>query len=185
MIAKIGELLIIIFFAFFFVRGVVCEDASLHHRYSLRDADQAYTAGDYAKALDIYSKICHFEDSKGKSCFMAGYFYSQGIGVSRDIIKSLYFFEKSCEKGYLYGCLELGWIYGVGIKIRDEKYAKYLFEKLCKEGYEEGCKGLSKLKSYLIRENAEKIGNILLDLIPIKKGIKLIKSGIKIIENSK
>jgi TPR repeat protein len=183
----IGKLLVIIFLAYFFIKGLTCnEDEKINYsfcqKYSLEDARQAYEAGNYSKALNIYSTICHYNNSKGKSCFIAGYFYSEGIGAKKDLVKSLYFFKKSCEKAYPHGCLALGWIYAVGITIRDEEYAKYLFKKLCDEGYELGCKELSNLKNYLLKENAKEIGSALLDLVPIEKGIKIFKSGGKIIK---
>ncbi|KAG8436893.1 hypothetical protein GDO86_007837 [Hymenochirus boettgeri] len=77
---------------------------------------------DPLQARDYYSKAC---DGKfAASCFNLSTLYIQGApGVSKDMNKALYYSERACNLGHMWGCANASRMYklGDGVTKNDEK----------------------------------------------------------------
>lgn len=75
-----------------------------------------------------------------------GYFYLEGLGVEKDIVKAFYWTERAANYGDRDGQCNLAWFYeeGIGVEIDIEK-AKFWYKKSALQGNDlanEKCKAL-------------------------------------------
>ncbi|MDR0762289.1 MAG: sel1 repeat family protein, partial [Campylobacteraceae bacterium] len=86
---------------------------------------------DYKKALSIFDNFCDKNDYA--SCYAAGWMYYDGkIESLEKIAKSMDYFTKSCEGGYVYGC------YSIDMHERELKKFEEN-QRLCDNGSAEHC----------------------------------------------
>lgn len=76
-----------------------------------------------------------------------GYFYLEGLGVEKDVLKAFYWTERAANHGDRDGQYNLAWFYeeGIGIEINIEK-AKYWYKKSALQGHNlsiEKCKKIN------------------------------------------
>ena len=74
---------------------------------NLDDANKAYNGGDYAKALELYKKLC--DDKEAKACSSLGYMYRNGKGVSENATLAQQFYKKACDAGDKESCSNVNW----------------------------------------------------------------------------
>lgn len=112
--------------------------------------------------LDVCNELIekYFETKQYRKCFeghfelaskgyplaecQVGYFYLEGLGVEKDVLKTLYWTECSANHGDRDGQYNLAWFYeeGTGVEIDMEK-AQYWYKKSALQGHElsiEKCK---------------------------------------------
>ena len=58
--------------------------------------------GDFKRAAKYLPKACKLNDAE--SCYLAGYLYSNGIGVNQDTAKAIKFYKQACDGNYLKAC---------------------------------------------------------------------------------
>ena len=77
---------------------------------------------------------------------MGDCFYANSLGVGQDFKKAKELYSKTCAKGIMNGCYNLGLLYHQGLGGRqDYKKAKELYAKVCDEGDQDGCNMYKKL----------------------------------------
>jgi len=94
---------------------------------------------EYDKAKEILEKTCNSDLPKG--CYELGKLHL-GSSKESNIIKSLYFFKKSCSLEYADACFATGATYYQGIPNQvavNFKLAKEFFNKSCSLGHKFGC----------------------------------------------
>lgn len=81
-----------------------------------------------------------------KECSNLGMIYGKGIGVKKNYLKALEFFNKACDGGDTDGCFYLGVFHtsGRGVKISYFNGAKF-YKKACQEGHAMACSNLAVL----------------------------------------
>jgi TPR repeat protein len=81
------------------------------------------------------------ENKGGLECFELGEKYMMGKGVKEDIPKSIQLFKKSCDKGYVDGCLVTGSIFDKGRLgvMQDSERAITFFKQACNLNSGDGC----------------------------------------------
>lgn len=112
--------------------------------------------------LDICNELIekYFETKQYGKCFeghlelakkeyplaecQVGYFYLEGLGVEKDVLKAFYWTERAANHGDRDGQYNLAWFYeeGIGIEINIEK-AQYWYKKSALQGHDlsiEKCK---------------------------------------------
>ena len=65
-------------------------------------AKRYYAMGNHKKAAKYMPKACDVGDAR--SCYFAGYLYSNGIGISQDMKKAVEFYDKACKGGLTKAC---------------------------------------------------------------------------------
>ena len=103
-------------------------------------------ANHYDKGIEFYKKndfnnaysefLKSAKNDNGESAYILGYFYTGGLGVKRDLKKSLQWYEKSAKLGHIDAQLNLGFMYiaGHGTKV-DYKKAAYWIKKAKDAGH--------------------------------------------------
>ena len=79
---------------------------------SFDDGFQAYEAGDYKKALEIFKPLAEQGDTHAQ--FALGDMYGFGEGVPQDYAKAVKWYRQAAEQGHLKAQLNLGSMYGLG-----------------------------------------------------------------------
>ncbi|PAF44594.1 SEL1-like repeat protein [Helicobacter sp. 11S02629-2] len=74
---------------------------------SLDEANSAYQAKDYQKALELYKSAC--DANNAKACSSLGYMYQSGKGVKSDLNLSKQFYQKACDAGDGSACNSTKW----------------------------------------------------------------------------
>ncbi|PAF51186.1 hypothetical protein BKH43_02985 [Helicobacter sp. 13S00401-1] len=74
---------------------------------NLDEANKAYQAKDYEKALSLYTAACDANDAK--ACSSLGYMYQSGKGVKSDLGLSKKFYQKACDAGDGSACNSTKW----------------------------------------------------------------------------
>ncbi len=102
---------------------------------------------DEKRYIEAFPDILRFaEEGDSDFCFRAGYCYSTGNGVAKDVDKAISWYTKSAEQGdkgaiYKVALYNLGWNYFYNKK--DLSKAKYWWEKAAAQGYEDAKKRLN------------------------------------------
>ena len=102
-----------------------------------------------------------------------GLCYKNGIGVERDIQKTVELFEEAAEQKHAYGQYNLGWCYEEGIGVeQDEQKAIKLYEKAAEQGY---IKAQNKVYFFTYNDKSKLKRKIqeLAEIYPAKKKNKL------------
>ena len=68
----------------------------------IQKANKKYIMGDFKRAAKYMPDACKKDDAK--SCYLAGYLFVNGIGVTQDIKRAIEFYAKSCKLGYKKAC---------------------------------------------------------------------------------
>jgi len=58
--------------------------------------------GNFKKAAKYMPKACDKNDAN--SCYLAGYLYVNGVGITQDIKKGIEFYKKACTLGDKKSC---------------------------------------------------------------------------------
>ena len=91
---------------------------------NLKDGIDAYNIKNYKEAYGIFSQLSKQGDSQAR--YILGTMYLNGLGVKKDLSKTLYWWEKSAQlnKEALYG---LGFLYslGQGVELNYKKSFDY------------------------------------------------------------
>jgi TPR repeat protein len=97
------------------------------------------TDRDTQAAYDLLSAACE-TDEVDRACAWLGYFYDNGVVVSRDDDRAVKLYRSACEAGDGAGCVALGDAYRMGDGVgQDNGVAETLYKKSCDVGYAEGC----------------------------------------------
>ncbi|WP_455206144.1 ankyrin repeat domain-containing protein, partial [Kaarinaea lacus] len=101
---------------------------------SLKQAEQAYKNGDYAKAISIWRPLANQGNPEAQN--LLGEMYRKGRGVKRDFKKAEFWYSKSANKGYAEAQYNLASLYrtGKGIK-KDSKKAALWFKKAAEQNH--------------------------------------------------
>ena len=101
----------------------------------------------YSLAKIYYEKACNYDPDYGYGCFLLGDLYWYGNGVKKDYSKGKTFYEKACKLNDGFGCLRLGFIYGVGEHAVEKNMStsKEYYCKSCDLGMQGGCDNCIKL----------------------------------------
>jgi len=91
----------------------------------LKDAQNAYAAGNYAKALDLYTPLAKKGDAKAQ--LSLGTMYYIGQGVTQSYQEAAKLFERSAKQGNVLAQNILGEMYdqGLGVSQSYEEAAKW------------------------------------------------------------
>jgi hypothetical protein len=109
-----------------------------------KEANDALSRGDYAKAVDLFNKACHA--GSAASCVNLGYMYENGQGVTKDDSHAAALYSEGCDAGNALGCVNLGTLIESGQGVaRDDSHAAALFSKGCDAGIADGCSSLGNL----------------------------------------
>ncbi len=109
------------------------------------DPLQAYDAGDYARAAELWNDAC--AGGETIACYNLGLLYLDGAGeVSEDARGAAELFQKACDGGEAAGCFNLGAMYAEGDGIpRDPHQSAALFRRACAGGAGTACFNLGLL----------------------------------------
>lgn len=89
----------------------------------LQDAIQAYHAGDYDTAMQIYRELADQGDARGQ--FGVGYMFHYGHGVKKDQAEALKWFNQAAEKGDVKARQYLGIMYQKGEGVEKDLVAAH------------------------------------------------------------
>lgn len=119
--------------------GKACDLGLVAACSSLGDSIKAGAASDL-------ESTCAKKDGVG--CFLLGFVYHRGLGVTADESKSFSYFHASCDAGFARGCGRLGesYLYGEGIA-KDEGRALQAFEQACDANFGPACMNAAQLYS--------------------------------------
>lgn len=115
--------------------GLACSNFGLFYERGLT------VVQDYDTALELYTKGCALKDGLG--CFNAGQLLE---GVKNQPREAVAFYQKSCEMGNRYGCINLAVTYEEGkFLTKDIAAAEKLYYRVCEEREPLGCFNLGNL----------------------------------------
>ncbi|WP_297193748.1 tetratricopeptide repeat protein [uncultured Campylobacter sp.] len=97
-----------------------------------------YQSKNYAKALPLLEFLCE-QSSSAKSCFLLGYMYENGEGVSYSQDTAQRYYELSCDKKLSNACFNLALILESKDDIKNSRLNLY---KACSLEHLNACKGL-------------------------------------------
>ena len=104
----------------------------LNKSYENNNSKASFLLGNiYAIKQDYTNSVLYFKDASkynAQASYNLGYFYTGGLGVKRNLEKSLYWYKKSATKGYVNAQLNLAFMYiaGHGTKVNYKKAAFWL-----------------------------------------------------------
>ncbi len=122
---KIIIIAILVLFSIGFAIQMPLNSSSSEIEESFQGALQAYDAGDYDSAKEIWTRLAD-KGSPGSQNNL-GLMYENGVGVEQDYEKALKLYQLSAKQGYTEAQYNLGSLYhnGTGVKQDYEKAAKY------------------------------------------------------------
>ncbi len=91
-----------------------------------------------ARATALFEKACPAEAT---ACNELALVYELGLGVTKDLPKSISLFEQACTGGNVLGCTNYAMSLrdGMGLLAKDPKKAAYIFDKACAMGDDKAC----------------------------------------------
>ncbi|WP_299374776.1 tetratricopeptide repeat protein [uncultured Kiloniella sp.] len=95
------------------------------------DANQAYDAGDFAKAHKLYRMSA--KDGDELAQFNLGLMYLQGKGVSQDYDEAVKWFRLSADQGYAKAQYNMGVAYDQGMGVKKDEKESFRWNKLAAE----------------------------------------------------
>ena len=107
--------------------GSVVSQGILGHNYLCGHG----TAPNYEEALNWLTLAA--DKGVAQALFNLGYMYENGLGVQKDEIKAIEYYEKSVNRNHIDGYLALGVIYSTGVNA-DEQKSEYYFNEALKVG---------------------------------------------------
>lgn len=114
---------------------------------TLSDANRAFHAMNYNKAVKLYEKSCAENNAEG--CFEIGRIYFDGQIADTNYKKAISYYEKACANGNTESCYRVGNVYYKGaIQKRDLSKALDRFTKACVQGNNAGGCGMLGTMSY-------------------------------------
>lgn len=94
------------------------------------DGLKAYEDGNYAKAAQIFERLC--KDGDTQACFNIGHLYANGSGVKQNFTRSSKYFKIACDAGNYQGCYALGIAYANGDGVqKDAQKSRQMLEAAC------------------------------------------------------
>ena len=97
-----------------------------------QEANEAYAAKNYGKAIQLYKKISDDSDVKNK----IGIMYRRGEGVKQSDNEAAYWYRKAAEQGNYYAQSNLAYLYKNGLGVaKSDTEAVYWYRKAAEQGY--------------------------------------------------
>ncbi len=101
---------------------------------SYDDGVDAYDAGNYKKAYDIFFTLAKEQNHIDAQNYLA-YMYREGIGVRIDYYQAAYWYQKTADQGSALGQVGIGRLYETGRGVpRDYQKAIYWYRKAANQG---------------------------------------------------
>ena len=108
------------------------------------NCQQRRDAAACAQLSSVVTPAC--EQGSMNACGMVGWLLHQGLGMPKDAIRALTFYEKACDGGEYQACIGAAQLYGTGDGVKpDVPRARILLEKACKGGAAQACDIVKKI----------------------------------------
>ena len=92
--------------------GSTCNDVGVYHNRKLH----------YKKAREFFTEAC--DKRNGDGCSNLGFYYVNGISLTKDIALGLDYYQKACEFNYGKGCYNAALMYYKGVRGSDSSLGK-------------------------------------------------------------
>ena len=136
-----NRLTALLFCPFILIFGLSCQASAAD---SLTEAQNAYAAGNYAKAFELYTSIAKQGDAKAQ--LSLGTMYYIGQGVTQDYSSAAKWFQRSAKKGNVLAQDIMGEMYSQGLGVtQNYKEAAKWYRMAAEQGDATGQFNLGKM----------------------------------------
>lgn len=119
---------------------------------SLSDAQNAYAAGDYAKAAKLYRPLA--KKGNAEAQFYLGVMYANGEGMPKDAAKAVEWYRQAAEQGDASAQRLLGVMYSTGLGVPQNNKLALMWINIATENNADGKgqEGSAKLREMVVKQ---------------------------------